>query len=543
MSKIKTRKGFSLVAIIILLLVLAGLGVGGYYAYNNYVKPILNPYAKLIPEGLNEYAKGADADGFIVIRKDAELEKILRAYPFLPAMVYDFQSGLILVKSSSQTAVAVLQFSNSTSAKALSDLITPQTQQSSLKINLDQKDKYLIASYGGNLDSFTGSLLDNPNVKKLDTTLLDSQIIVGLDIMKMQEASTIPFSIINSSMSGIENSGLSTSILSSAHAQGLISPTDAPSKISEVTGSQGSAQQLALTSMNYLIGYSKNCFIYLRLKNDNLTGKITVNFMAKNEIASSPLVKKMLNTGTSTPGADLEKAYDEAIKNFKDNLPELQKQADEMQKQIPGSSAKVTFNDTTLEMSVDAPLSELQKLATQATSAAPMRARDAARKANLNMITLALETYNSEKNIYPATTGCVDKIDDIQTYFKDGKSPTDPNGTQFFGPANCESGYYYQSYGSNGYVLWAKMENDMDGNTTKTPEEYLAMTQSGQTPPREGSGTYFVINETYPTTVTAISQETNQPTSITSSPSQETSQQTSITSSTPAVKKVKRSTQ
>jgi hypothetical protein len=39
------------------------------------------------------------------------------------------------------------------------------------------------------------------------------------------------------------------------HAQGLISPTDNPSKISEATGAQGSFRQLALNFLNFFLGF------------------------------------------------------------------------------------------------------------------------------------------------------------------------------------------------------------------------------------------------------------------------------------------------
>lgn len=40
-----------------------------------------------------------------------------------------------------------------------------------------------------------------------------------------------------------------------AFAQGLISPGDSPTKISEATGGQGSARQLVLTILNFFLGF------------------------------------------------------------------------------------------------------------------------------------------------------------------------------------------------------------------------------------------------------------------------------------------------
>ncbi len=58
---------------------------------------------------------------------------------------------------------------------------------------------------------------------------------------------------------------------------------------------------------------------------------------------------------------------------------------------------------------------------------APARARDAARKADLQNIIAAIETYNSDNQEYPQLGGCIDDADvDIADYFTGGNIPADP---------------------------------------------------------------------------------------------------------------------
>lgn len=498
MSNQKPRKGFAPVIIVMIVLAVSVAGVGGYFAYSNLIAPMLNPYAGLIPDGLKEYAKGANADGFIVIKKNDEIGKIIKGYPILPAMVNDIQSVLVLMKASTQTIVAIAQFSDKDSAKAVADLI--KSQESWLKIKLEQKDKVIIASVDGDMTTFTGSLLDNPNIKNLDPAFVDSQLIVSLDTTKMTEATSIPFNLLNSLNYGGGEPSASAFLI--AHAQADFEQS-APSRVNIATDEESSARQTAMTSMNYLFALSKNCFIYLRLKGDNLSGKMVVNFMAKNEIAASPLVTVLKSSGVSGSTADLEKAYDEAIKGLKDNLPELQKQADTMQKQLPGSNVKIAFEGTTLQMNFNAPFSELQKQADEAASAGPKRARDVARKANLNSIISALETYNADNNAYPTTSGCLETLTGLETYFMNKKLPVDPNGAQKFGETTCTGGYYYQYFPSKEYVVWAKVENLFNGNTDITPAVYAADPEAAiakdnekntSTPAKPIEGTYFSIH-------------------------------------------------
>ncbi len=103
---------------------------------------------------------------------------------------------------------------------------------------------------------------------------------------------------------------------------------------------------------------------------------------------------------------------------------------------------------------------------------APARARDAARKADLNNIIAALETFNSDKQHYPsdATTTCIDAVKDggsdpvLTSYFQGGKVPADPQQKAAW---NCSTGYAYVVGTGNpvSYVLAASMEIPGDANS------------------------------------------------------------------------------
>lgn len=107
---------------------------------------------------------------------------------------------------------------------------------------------------------------------------------------------------------------------------------------------------------------------------------------------------------------------------------------------------------------------------------APARARDAARKADLNNIIGALEIFSSDKQRYPmASSGgdCVQDLtgtEDIQYTLQGGKAPSDPQGkgVKTCSAAPTTGNYLYCNLdGSPGsYLVAAQMEIQGDANTT-----------------------------------------------------------------------------
>lgn len=98
---------------------------------------------------------------------------------------------------------------------------------------------------------------------------------------------------------------------------------------------------------------------------------------------------------------------------------------------------------------------------------APARARDAARKADLNNIIAALETYNSDNQDYPDSTAdqCVNAAGlGLNAYFQGGAAPNDPQGK---GVGSCATGYFYckLSGSPSSYLVSAQMEVAGDANS------------------------------------------------------------------------------
>ena len=109
---------------------------------------------------------------------------------------------------------------------------------------------------------------------------------------------------------------------------------------------------------------------------------------------------------------------------------------------------------------------------------APQKARDAKRKADLQQIMTALESYKDDKGSYPtadSSSQCLTESDLVPDYLS-GTLPVDPS------TGSCYP--YYNVDG--GYVLYAELENDnstgdniydastVSVDTTKTATENLS---------------------------------------------------------------------
>lgn len=109
---------------------------------------------------------------------------------------------------------------------------------------------------------------------------------------------------------------------------------------------------------------------------------------------------------------------------------------------------------------------------------APARARDASRKADLNNILTAIETYQNDHMIYPSAAFCISMNDStnppstdpkgpLDDYFQGGTPPKDPQGTNAKEVVGSCKGYYYcpiTGDASSNYFVIAKMEVNGSGN-------------------------------------------------------------------------------
>ncbi len=95
---------------------------------------------------------------------------------------------------------------------------------------------------------------------------------------------------------------------------------------------------------------------------------------------------------------------------------------------------------------------------------APKRARDTTRKADINNIKVALESYYADKNSYPANQVDLYKM---TGYFQGGVVPKDPGDQK-------EYGYKLVTGASGCYILSAKMDVATGGNFDKDASDNSA---------------------------------------------------------------------
>lgn len=109
---------------------------------------------------------------------------------------------------------------------------------------------------------------------------------------------------------------------------------------------------------------------------------------------------------------------------------------------------------------------------------APAKARDAARKADLQQIATGLELYaDSNSGDYPATSGCVSGISaDLIGYLS-----TVPEDPQAKDSGVCSTGYGYYPL-DNGFLLYAALEGAYtDANAYNTPNTGPSVSSSAAT--------------------------------------------------------------
>lgn len=124
--------------------------------------------------------------------------------------------------------------------------------------------------------------------------------------------------------------------------------------------------------------------------------------------------------------------------------------------------------------------------------------KDISRKADLDTLAVSIDAWKDEQGKYPERSACVELLvtnnPGFDQYLRNGKLPSDPDAPRDLGEIKCESGYFYQSFGDTGYILWAKMENPSKGVITKTPEETSTDIYAKKTPEKSSSGTFYIAD-------------------------------------------------
>lgn len=491
------RPGSSIVKFIIIFVVLAGLGVGGYFGYAMYLAPMLNPYSKLIPEGLKDYAKGKDADMFFVYKKNQEIETFIKKLPAQAAPGNDLVSAIMVAKGNSQSGALIAEFSSADKAQSTKSLIDTNLQKNQSNppppLSTEIHDKVLIINFGAGLSSFNGPLLENPNITNIDKTMLDNQFIAEINNASLPDAN----SILPGMMGGIPTQGFGNSsasplstMLQSAHAQGFISASDNPSAVA--VPPEENTQQQDIMSWALAMSFAKNTTVYVKLNNSLLSSKIVLNFMNKNEISGSSLAK---TAPYQTDTKALETLYDKTMQQFQASIPDLQRAVGFVKLFMPSFDGKMNFANNTATVDVQLSTDDLTKGLSDSLPGmlnGPAKARDAARKADLNNIITAIETYNSDNQKYPETSGCLESMTGLTQYFYKNTPPKDYNGAQTFGNTTCTSGYFYQYIAGKEYVLWAKMEAT-PGETNLTPDEFEKNVKDNISFATGGGGKYYIV--------------------------------------------------
>jgi len=129
---------------------------------------------------------------------------------------------------------------------------------------------------------------------------------------------------------------------------------------------------------------------------------------------------------------------------------------------------------------------------------APGRARDVARKADLNDMITAIELYASDNGTYPSAAGCVDDVladsmaADITSYMSGGL-PSDPGSKGPGGANTCDSNYLYCPFPSAvaKYMLATYMENPGQGNLSVAVVATTCPTDDPGTSPDQNA--YYVV--------------------------------------------------
>ncbi|MBD3327903.1 prepilin-type N-terminal cleavage/methylation domain-containing protein [Candidatus Peregrinibacteria bacterium] len=146
---------------------------------------------------------------------------------------------------------------------------------------------------------------------------------------------------------------------------------------------------------------------------------------------------------------------------------------------------------------------------------APARARDAARKADVNNIVAAIETFGSDFGHYPAdaTLTCVDSLTDggtvtagaLEGYFQGGQSPTDPSGSTMndltdqtiTGGDSCNYMYAVGS-GTVSYIVVAGLEQGTGGNVAvqdidTSATDFADMVNTAISSPTEDTNAHLAV--------------------------------------------------
>lgn len=389
-----------------------------------------------MPAELDKYLVGENADGVAIVRSDEKVADFLRKFfnfsmsdsSLIPNFDH-FQNGLILFnrKGTEGTMAAVLQFESSENAEEVKNW--PFSDDS---IDLDIDDNVIVLSKGEGLKGFSGSLYDNPLFEKIPSDLLDSQLIFYADSEVIHES--------NLSLATIRSS--------------LFSNFD---------------EEADVESINVL-AYAKFSGLFMEFSGDTLNASFINTMIDKKEFGNFEETPSLFYDNIMT-----YEEYEENLEAFNASLPFIEKLFIDLLDSPDKAQIEAELDGLDFSLTMTMPTDALFEMFKKRQAKVEGTSLDLSRIIHLQSIERVLVQYSLMTGEYPGSTGCVDDIVELRELLKeamliDADGQFNLNGEQEFDGIVCASGYYYKIVSGKGFLLWAKMENEENGNFSLGPE-------------------------------------------------------------------------
>ena len=432
----------------------------------------------LLPPELADYDIGQNADSFAVFKSNQDVQNLLLENDFTKPFA-SIKAILYLLNSGNQSSVVILKTDTADNAQKLKDSITNQSSLNPLSTyRISQKDNTVIAEMGNGLADFSGKLSDNSDYVNFPIPASSNYFVINFNHQKTPELSQIYFSPINS----ILNNNLFNSAITPTQE------TTATSATTAVITQQASPSNQLRDSLDGLLNFIKSSQVTASLDSNGLNINTKWNLLADSEMDQSVLYQAANKSSQQLSTQEELTLFNQLKNNLVKEVPALSTDSKPVNLQISFADNTITFNLKDVQQDLE---SNLQNLSSNADNSVS-KTQDMARINDLNKIVSALETYKVDHDKYPASSACVDKMQELKTYFTDGGFPADPSGTQTIGTLDCTNGYYYQAFdGGSRYIIWSKVANQKDGNTYKEPETIA--TSGFDMLKTDFDGGYFVI--------------------------------------------------
>ncbi len=492
------------------------LAVLGYFGYTYFLAPMMNPYAALMPAGLEKHVQGANADAFIVYKKDLELEEQLKNLPTELLVGNSVQSAVVVLQGESQSVAAYVEFTSEDEATLAKSFMESNLEDVSEPITLDLRENVLVVGVGLGEQVFSGSLLDNPNISRIDAERLTDQFILYVNNTNIPELNQMLPEIPNLLGMTIPLDSENVVIIETAHAQsdfldtsdletfdsvsvedssstGFLQPSDGPDTFSEESSSSLGPEIMS----NFL----KDTVIYIRLKEGVLSSKIVFNILPKDELSNTVLAD-FVKEGSDDEDSnnDIEGIYDASLEQFAASIPDLNRGAGLVKMIAPSVDVDIRLEDLVFIIEAESPLKDLVELVEEQNVVegmfeGPKRAQDAGKKMDINILLTAAEVYKVDNGKNPEDSICVDQLDELAPFVMNEELPIDEQGAQTFGDIECAGGYYYQYFPDRGSIFWAKMELSSGGNMTLSPAEFKEKVEEGEEVEVGTEGEYYAVGD------------------------------------------------